>query len=288
VSEHPTAAPGPRPAPSEPSALFHPDGDLFVPTVLAQGPWAVGAMHGGPAGALLAHLCQQADGGQPHPMRVARITVDLLRPIPLVPLRTEVRIARPGRRVDWVDASLFAGDAEVARAAALRLQHAPLEVPTGIDPSARGFSGDVTFDGRPDDGIGFIRVEDDFVPGFHSMSAELRFVRSLPTEAGPGQVWIRLRHPVIDGVATSPLMRTVAAADFGNAASSSMPVDTHGYINADLMVALWRDPATEWIGLDAVTRFDPALGCGLAEVALHDERGPIGRSHQTVLVAPRS
>jgi Thioesterase-like superfamily len=273
---------------SDPHSVFVCDGDYFVPTALAQGPWAQGVLHGGPTGALLAHLCERFDGGQPDEPRVARIAIDLLRPVPSAPLRARVRLARPGRKVDWVDASLFAGDVEVARGSALRVRVRPLEMSPGIDPWSRGAAGDQPFDGSQDDGDRFVRGGQDSVSGFHDRGIDLRFVRSNPGASGPGQVWGRLNQPLVAGVPTTPLMRVVACADFGNAASSLMPAETHSYINPDLVVALWREPQGEWIGLDAVTRVDPAAGAGLAEMALHDHAGPIGRAQQTVLVERRA
>jgi hypothetical protein len=162
----------------------------------------------------------------------------------------------------------------------------PVEVGSDLDAWNRGATGDPPFDGGPEDGS-LLEQVGDHVPGFHTDGIDLRFVRSNPNERGPGQVWGRLRQPMIDAVDTSPLMLTMACADFGNATSSMMPPDTHSYINADLAVALWRDPVGDWVGLDAVTRFDPALGTGLAEGALRDELGPVGRSHQTVFIDRR-
>ncbi|MPY95596.1 MAG: thioesterase family protein [Acidimicrobiia bacterium] len=268
----------------EPTACFEPDGELFVPTPLANGPWAVGVLHGGPTGALLAHLCETCSGASPGSLRVARITVDLLRPVPLAPLRAEVRLARPGRKVDWVDASLFAGEVEVARASALRLRGEPLALPPEVDPWSRGAPGDQAFNGSPEDGQTYARPGDDVVPGFHDRGVDLRFVRGLPNVSGPGQVWGRLRHPVIAGTPTSPLMRVMGCADFGNAASSLMPPDAVSFINADLLVSLWRQPEGEWIGIDAVTRADPDRGTGLAEMALHDRLGPVGRAEQNLFL----
>lgn len=268
--------------------MFVPDGELFVPTPLAHGPWAEGYLHGGPTGALLAHLCERLHSGQPASLRVARITVDLLRPVPSTPLRAEVHLARPGRKVDWVDASLFAADVEVARASALRVQARPVELPPEVDPWSRGAAGDQPFDGGPEDGGGFEFSGFDALPGFHDLVLDSRYVRSDPLRSGPGQLWARLRFPLVAGEPTTPLMRVLGCADMGNAVSALVPQNTHSYINADLIVALWRQPEGEWVGLDAVTRLDPAAGAGLAEVALHDTIGPVGRSSQTVLIDERS
>ena len=45
-------------------------------------------------------------------------------------------------------------------------------------------------------------------------------------------------------------------------------------------------PAGEWVCLDAITIPEPT-GVGLADTALRDERGPIGRALQTLLVRER-
>jgi Thioesterase-like superfamily len=58
------------------------------------------------------------------------------------------------------------------------------------------------------------------------------------------------------------------------------------FINVDLSVHLHRLPATEWICLDAITIPEPS-GLGLADTALHDERGPLGRALQTLLIRER-
>jgi hypothetical protein len=45
-------------------------------------------------------------------------------------------------------------------------------------------------------------------------------------------------------------------------------------------------PAGEWVCLDAVT-LPERSGIGMADTRLHDERGPIGRALQTLLVDRR-
>ena len=58
------------------------------------------------------------------------------------------------------------------------------------------------------------------------------------------------------------------------------------FINTDLSVHLLRMPVGEWVCLDARTYPEPN-GVGLADTALHDERGRIGRAAQTLLVRAR-
>ncbi len=84
----------------------------------------------------------------------------------------------------------------------------------------------------------------------------------------------------------SPLQRVMVAADSGNGVSATLDLERYIFINVDLSVHLHRLPEGEWIGLDAVTLPEPE-GVGLADSVLHDERGPIGRALQTLLVRER-
>jgi hypothetical protein len=78
----------------------------------------------------------------------------------------------------------------------------------------------------------------------------------------------------------------LAAADSGNGVSAALDWSHYLFINVDLTVHLHRLPAGDWVCLDAVTTPEPT-GIGLADTALRDERGPIGRALQTLLVRER-
>ena len=121
--------------------------------------------------------------------------------------------------------------------------------------------------------------------GYHS-AMEYRFVRGAFTEPGPATVWMRMRHPLVEGEEPSPLQRLLTAADTGNGASATLDLARYLFINVDLSVHLHRLPEGEWVCLDAITTPEPN-GLGLADSALHDRRGPIGRALQTLLVRER-
>jgi acyl-Coa thioesterase superfamily protein len=78
----------------------------------------------------------------------------------------------------------------------------------------------------------------------------------------------------------------LAAADSGNGVSATLDYHDHVFINTDLTVQLVREPAGEWVCLDAITRVGPD-GVGLAESVLSDERGRLGSATQTLLVRRR-
>ena len=95
-------------------AIFELDGSRLVPSAFAGGPWNPGHQHGGAVCALLARAVEGCE--TPVPMRAARISFDLMRPVPMQPLVAVARVSKAGRRVQAVDAALLEGEIEVARA----------------------------------------------------------------------------------------------------------------------------------------------------------------------------
>ena len=255
-----------------------PDGDRLVPTALARGPWSPDALHGGPVAALLARAVESCETLVP--MRVARLTVELLRPVPLTPLTVSARVVRPGKRVQLVEAAVAAGDTQVARVTALQIRTAAVPVPeqaaspaTPTDPLAapeRTFAPEATVQGT----------------AFHNEAVEMRVAGGALGSPGPARVWMRLRGPVVAGETPSPLQQVAAIADFGNGISGIVPFETHTFVNPDLTVAVQRLPVSEWIGLDHVHRLGRD-GTGLAESLLFDQEGPIGRALQSLYVDAR-
>ena len=84
------------------------------------GPWSPHAQHGGAPTALLAGMLERFEPGPAD--FTARFNVELMRPVPLAPLRIERTVVRPGKKVQLVQGSLFADDVEVVRATVLRIR----------------------------------------------------------------------------------------------------------------------------------------------------------------------
>jgi hypothetical protein len=257
-------------------AIFTRDGERFVPTDLARGPWTPQAQHGGAPAALLARATERFEGGES--MFVARLTIELLRPVPLAPLVVRTHCARPGRKVQLVATSLFSGDTEVARSTGLRIRRTEIPLPADL-PRVAPPPG-------PDRGEFSLPPWANAIDyeAFHSAAVEHRFVAGSFEHAGPATDWIRLRVPLIEGEETSPLCRVAAAADFGNGVSWVLNrSDGYSFVNPDLTIYLHRLPVGEWVCLDATTSVQ-SHGLGLAESALFDERGAIGRAVQSLIV----
>lgn len=271
-------------------ALFERDSSdrsIFQPTEYTRGPWSPDAEHGGAPTALLATILEQIDTADAPricddagtAMFVARLTFELLRPVPLTPLRVKTRVQRRGRKVQLVGASLFSGDVEVASATALRMRCTELPVPAEARPQPTppagpnsGFTSEPPWE-KPPDAI-----------GYHTHAVSHRFVAGTFAEAGPSTDWIGLKADVIAGETTHPLARVPAAADFGNGISWTLSrAEGWVFINPDLTVYLHRYPTTNWVALAAET-WAQSHGVGLAESQLWDEQGVIGRSVQSLLL----
>jgi hypothetical protein len=267
VSEDPIATFG---------ALFERDGDRYVPTQLTRGPWDPRAMHGGAPSALFAHVCETFDPGPAD--FVARLTVELMRPVPLVPMTLHVRTIRPGRKVQWLEAAMLDTDErEVAHATVLRLRTAEVDT-TGSVGIVADAPPPVDAGGDPPPFFGAGDI------GFWSAN-DVRIVRGNWTEPGPGIAWLRLRCPVVAGEELSPCSRVAAAADFGSGVGNPLRFTDASGINADVTISLHRHPVSEWICLESGA-WVGSHGVGLASTRLHDERAPIGQAAQTLLVEP--
>lgn len=223
---------------------------------------------------------------------MGRVTFEILRSVPISPLTVSVQVLRPGRRVELVAARLADPEGEVMSATAWVVRPEAVELPPGLSslddrsparvapgPTARGLP--------PGPGGG---GESDFFPtgqttGYHT-AMEYRFVEGGFLDPGPATVWMRMRQPLLAGEEPTPLQRVLVAADSGNGVSATLDWRRFLFINVDLTVHIHRMPSGEWVCLDAITVPEPT-GVGIADTALYDERGPIGRATQTLLVADR-
>src|SRR5687767_12071309 len=91
-----------------PDFIYHRDGDVFAPTRWAGSPWSRELQHGGPVCGLVARAAEEA--ARETGLRVARLTVDLCRPTPLVPLTLASQYLRRGRRLALIEVRLLRGD----------------------------------------------------------------------------------------------------------------------------------------------------------------------------------
>jgi hypothetical protein len=272
-------------------AFFRAEGDLYVPTELTRGPWDPDFQHAGPPAGLIGREVERLEGGEER--QVCRITFEILRAVPIAPLRVQARIVRPGRSVELVDARLSDEEGEVVRASAWRIRTDDVDLPAGLasvdGPGLIGSSPSTLRPGfappGPDEADPGAFPETGQNVGYHT-AMEYRFVRGGFGDPGPAVAWMRMRHPLVAGEEPSPLQRVLVAADSGNGVSSTLDWARYLFINVELTVHVNRAPAGEWVCLDAITIPEPN-GVGVADTALYDERGPVGRAMQALLIAER-
>jgi hypothetical protein len=256
-------------------SIFEPVGDgVYLPTEAALSPWSDQALHGGPPTMLMAREIERVPADQP--MFITRMTIELMRAVGRTPLAVRSRLVRPGRKVQIVEASLWNGEQEVARATALRLRRAEVEVPGDQEPPPHGPPESVK------EWTGGYRSGG----AYHLLGVEGRSELNPGGPFGPRWAWFRLKLPLVPGEEPSGLLRICAAADFPNGISNVVDPRVVSYLNPDLTIYVQRLPIDEWVMVDARTWLE-GQGTGLAEGALYDRRGRIGRSLQSLLLEPR-
>jgi hypothetical protein len=259
-----------------PKSFFVAEGDAFRATEATRGPWSPDLQHAGPPSALLGRAIERQ---LPDGVTVARVTVDILRPLPVATYRIATSVLRAGKKAQWLGADLVAADGTLcARASASAIRTTTLTLPVEGDPIVDPVP-------APADSPVFefpFFAHQEFGYG---KAMETRLARG-KFWSGRVSMWMRMRCALLEGEAPSPLQRVLAAADSGNGVSVALDPRQFTFVNPDLTVHLHRMPVGEWVCLDART-IPQARGVGLADTRLLDEQGPIGRSAQSLVIEAR-
>ena len=253
-------------------AFYVGDGDRFVATEHTRGPWSPAHQHGGPPAALMARAIERAAPG----LMLARMTVDLLRPVPIAALTVRTEIVRAGKKVQRVRAFLLAADDVVAHAVALLIRMQPVAlVPVRATPML-----------PPPDSVPPFQFPffHDAVGYHHAMETRME-----AAAFGTGDVtaWMRRRLPLLEDESPSPMQRILIAADSASGVSAILDPARFSFVNSDLTVAVHRPLEGEWIGMRAVTT-PQAHGVGLTDTQLFDTHGPLGRVVQSLVIEERA
>lgn len=263
-----------------PASAFQPLAEgAWRATELTRGPWEPTHQHAGPPTALVAREIARAAApmGLAH---FARLTANLLRPIPIGELAVAVSTDYAGRNAAHFSAVLSAKGKEVARFTALVQRELAMPLPEGLPghplPRAPKPPQDCPAGRFP-----FASAER---LGYSDL-VETR-VAAGTLFGGPCAIWFRLRHPLVAGEAPAPFERVAVAADSGNGISAILDYRKYLFVNSDLTINLLRQAAGEWICIEAQTLLGPDSG-GIAEARIYDEHGLIGRSTQSLALRAR-
>lgn len=263
---------------SENGSLFVQDGNIFTPTACAHGPWGAHLVHGGSTGGLMAYVLEQC---APNPdMRMVRTTLDMFRPVPMAPLRVESEVLREGRRLQMVEATIYAEDKAVARSVGIRMRKSEIKVPEKYQPSTATPEGPV--------GLQELKLSGDAqgerLPGLNS-SLEVRRLHGFDGK-GEGCAWFKVPVPVVEGVKNTPFVHLGIISDFGNGLAQLFLPETMGMINGDINLYLHRDPRGEWIALESKATMSET-GVGVVNTQVYDTDGLVAQCHQAVMVQVR-
>ncbi|TDC58624.1 thioesterase family protein [Actinomadura sp. KC345] len=260
------------------AALFERDGSRVVPTDRARGPWRRDALHGGAVAALLAHAVD-VPGRTP-----ARLTIDLLGPVPDAPLTLAVTAPEGGKRVVRQEITLLADGAPVARAHCVAVRRSDLDLPEGATDHPDPFAGAPVPDlSTPTPGAREAVGWD----CFDSSAIRVHGLASPDVGQGAAGLWVNLLVPVIAGEPTPAIARVAAAADYASTATN-MRLDRRrwSFMNTELTLHLSREPAASWVGLVAAGVVQP-VGAGLSVATIYDSAGRLGQSAQALVVEAR-
>ncbi|MCX2732814.1 thioesterase family protein [Saccharopolyspora sp. NFXS83] len=255
----------------EQAAFYEDLGDgRFRATGHTAGPWSDKAQHLGPVSALLVRELERREPVEGTAIR--RVGIDVLGPVPVDELTVRGEVLRPGRSVQLISAELAAGGRVCATARAWRMVRGDSSPVSGGQREPLG---------DPESWPAVPGIED-WDRGY---SAAMEW-RAGPSTTGHAQMWARQRIPLVASEQPSPLQRLFAVVDSSSGVSRRASMSEWSFANTDLTVHLHREPAGEWIGVDAETTIGPD-GSGTAASIVHDEHGSVARSAQALLVTPR-
>lgn len=250
------------------------DTHVYIGLEPTRGPWAVDHCHAGPPAGAIARSIEIVAG---HEKLLTRLTLDLIRPIPMAGFRVDVEMRREGRKVSTAIATLsdLNGKPCVTGTALLIAPTKDQAVPTA--PVALLKVADATPGPFP------IRKPAHDQPAFgHFM--DVRYPEGETPDPGPTKMWMKVL-PLVEGEVPSSFQRICPLADSGNATARNAELQQVGFVNPDLTIVAHRQTSADWLLSDGVSHWR-ANGIGLAEARISDENGPVATALQSVVLTP--
>lgn len=263
------------PADDMPPAMFSPTDrpGVVVANELTRGPWAHRVMHGGPICGLLGWVVETTLDRSD--LVCTRLTVDILSGIPVEELEVEGEIRKAGGRTALVDGYIRHGGRTVARATSQWLAARPGEPSPAPAPDIPPVRADP--DAHPD--FDYPR------PGFNADGIDLRIIEGSTEEPGPGRIWIRLDHPLMEGEQATNFQQMATMCDLGAAVGWEESATGATFINTDVTLQLLRRPTSEWVLFESgITMGSDGVAC--CRTTLSDPYGPLGWVLQSQVEAP--
>lgn len=244
----------------------------FRATPHVGGAWDTAEQHIAPALGLLAHVVElDRDARRSDGLVLARLSYDILGTLPIDAVEASVRVVRPGRTIDLVEADLSHDGrrAVTLRAWLLRPEDTGPLAGTAL-PGIAGPEGMSPWNPST------------VWPGGFIASAE---VRRAQAEPGRAAYWVRTDVPLVGDEPVSPVARAAGLLDIANGMTVRASPQELAFPNVDLTAHLFRAPSGDWLGFDTTVSFGSA-GIGVTSSVLHDIAGAVGTMSQILTIRP--
>jgi len=253
------------------TSIFVPTDSGYRPTGFARGPWDPLQLHGGAVNALFAEVLVDGLDASFHP---ARLTVDLVRPVPLDDLDIQVETTRQGNRLVAKRAVICCRGKAVAAASFLALRAIPVDNGEGNVSAPPSDTPDNAMDRW-----GQSRETEAFLGG----AITVRFAAASDASSA---AWVHLHRRVLPDRPTSPFAQAASAADITSVATTfeGTRYNSVGFLNADMSLHLHRLPSDGWLRIASLSRWEPS-GIGTVTARLADRHGTCGQVTQALLLA---
>ena len=249
--------------------LYERRGSEYAPTDLCVGPWSGQTQNGAMVAGLLAQVLDST------PTRIPMVPMDfhleILKPVPFVPLTIDVRVARDGQKLQVLQASMRAGTSEIALATLVKLRSAPEIAPVqSVAPHSEPLPETLP------------RMDIDYA---YFKFVDIRLVRGAFSELGPGAAWMRVCGEIIAGCDNTALGGLAVCADAGSGLGACVSRSEWAYPNISLAIHCHRPMTGTWALMDSTTR---TQGHGVAQIhsTLSDASSCFGQVQQSVIFEP--
>ena len=223
---------------------------------------------------MLARASEQLIPGQ----RLTRLWIELGKTVPMAGFRIIGEVTRSGRTTSTTSLTIvdLDGNPRVDARGSHIIDRPVMEATLGDR-----FDTPILADSLP--GAFPIRQTGHGRPAFMA-GVQLRYPPGEDLTPGPTTVWMHT-VPLLAEETMSPFQRICPLADCGNAFGRNAEALDVSFVNTDLAVTLHRDPIGEWMGMSAMSVWQPN-GIGMSSSVLFDGLGSVGHAIQTLLLTP--
>lgn len=238
----------------------------YASTPCAQGTWSEEEQHMAAVAGILTHELEHYF--PENHLRLARLSFDIFGFIHFGEFVIETQTIRAGKTIQLIESNMICQQRTSVLARAWRIQKSDTHEISGVEDLP------VVHPELLPKWDGIHDWKGGFVDSIEARSCEQR-------RAGKGVVWLKTDVNMIENEHSSEFVRLMGLVDVANGCVPRVLASSGkwAFPNLDLQIHLYRLPAGQWLGIEAVQQFGQD-GIGLTSAILHDTHGPFGRSEQ--------